>query len=152
MTLSRTAAATTRHAKRKSEALELRARGDSFEQIGRSLKISRSQAWKLTDEALRELNEEATEHAATLRALENQRLDTLLSAVWPDALAGKVGACRTVLQIAERRARLLGLDLASSGVNIGMMFDPENPPTVRIVPDSGPLLPRGVDGDDVDCQ
>lgn len=26
-------------------------------------------------------------------------------------------------------------------------FNPDNPPTVRIVPDTGPLLPRGMDGD-----
>jgi len=146
--LSKTAPASVKHAERKTQALELRTSGATYEQIGQRIGVSKPQAWRLVNKALGELNEKADGLAERLRALENQRLDTLLSAVWPDALLGKVGACRTVLQIAERRARLLGLDLASSGVNIGMMFDADNPPVVRVIPDTGPLLPHGLDGDE----
>lgn len=44
------------------------------------------------------------------RNLENARLDRQLAAIWPQVVEGNVPAGRLSLQIAERRARLNGLD------------------------------------------
>ena len=50
------------------------------------------------------------ESAGVLRTMELERLDALLAAVWPAAVAGDLPAVGMALRVAERRARLLGLD------------------------------------------
>lgn len=140
---SKSAPAMVRHAERKIKALELRASGATYEQIARRLGVSKPHAWRLVDNALGELNKKASEQAERLRTLENARLDCLQQAVWAEATRGQPSAVRLALQIAERRAKLNGIDLGGSGgVNIALDFDTDNPPVVELIPDSGPLVPR----------
>jgi hypothetical protein len=88
----------------------MRRGGASFDQIGRSLGVTRSAAFKAVRRVLARIAREASEDAAELRQLEQQRLDVLLAACWPTAVKGDMQAIDRALRIAERRARLLGLD------------------------------------------
>jgi hypothetical protein len=87
-------------------AMELRASGASFEQIGRALNpsVSRQQAWRGLDELLVECREKAE----SLRQLELCRLNRLRFALWPRCSEPRV--VDTLLRISEREAKLLGLD------------------------------------------
>jgi hypothetical protein len=98
-------------ARRGVEALELRLAGHSFAEIGRRMGVSGARAFALVRGELDRLNAQRSEDATELRAIEEARLDKLLSAVWDAALAGDLKAVSTALAILQRRARLLGLDL-----------------------------------------
>lgn len=93
---------------RQRQALELRKAGASFEAIADRLGYgSKSGAYQAVMSAIkRTLREPADE----VRELEEQRLDALLLAIWPQATKGNQGAIDRALRIMERRARLLGLD------------------------------------------
>jgi len=56
------------------------------------------------------LRETLREPAEQVRALELERLDLMLVAVWPSALGGDIAAQQQVLRLMDRRARYLGLD------------------------------------------
>jgi hypothetical protein len=97
---------------RERKALELRKGGATFEQIAQALGYSdRSNAHKAVRKAMRETIQEP---AHQVRELELERLDVLLKALWPTALAtGHKDQARTVercLAIMARRSALLGLD------------------------------------------
>jgi transposase-like protein len=95
---------------REQRAVAMRRGGASYDQIARAIGITRSAACKAVRRVLARIAREASEDAAELRALEQQRLDALLAAVWPRAAKGDLAAVDRALRIAERRARLLGLD------------------------------------------
>lgn len=102
--------AATNAAARKIEAMALRRQGLSYRKIGARLGVSQTQAHKDVLECLAELAKERqaeTEHHVTL---ELERLDALYEAVSTKAEKGDIAAINTALKIAERRARLLGLD------------------------------------------
>jgi hypothetical protein len=82
----------------------------SYDAIAKALECTRSAAFKAVQRVFARLAREATEDAAVLRELEVQRLDALLVGVWPRAAKGDVAAVDRALRIAERRAKLLGLD------------------------------------------
>lgn len=63
--------------------------------------------------ALAERHDSSTETREQARELESQRLDRMIGAVWRQATAGDLAAVDRVLRILERRARLLGLDMAT---------------------------------------
>lgn len=63
--------------------------------------------------ALAEHRDQSTETREAAREMEAQRLDKMLAAVWRGALAGDPASVDRVLRIQERRARLLGLDVAT---------------------------------------
>jgi hypothetical protein len=69
-------------------------------------------AWNICRQELDRLNSIRTERAEQLQRLEIERLDQLLASVWLKAKAGNFSAIDRVLQIMQRRAKLLGLDLA----------------------------------------
>lgn len=89
-------------------ALELRRAGVTYDVIATELGFAnKGGAYKAVQRALkRTLQEPADE----LIVLEVDRLDRLQRAVWQAAMRGDLGAVTKALQIAERRARLLGLD------------------------------------------
>lgn len=93
---------------RERRCLELRLCGRSFDVIADEVGYAnRSAALKAVRRALaRTLQEPADE----LRQVELARLDALHEVVWTMALAGDLHAVDRVLRIAERRARLMGLD------------------------------------------
>ena len=118
---------------REAQALELRRNGASYPQIADRLGISVSTAWEAVH---RVLDRTAQEAAGDVRKLELERLDQLqiaalavLRRTHPVVQAGKIvysgsgdaaqpliddgptlAAIRTLLDIQQRRARLLGLD------------------------------------------
>lgn len=94
---------------REGQALELRRAGLTYDAIAERLGFAnKGGAYKAVKRALqRTLQEPADE----LRALEVDRLDRLQAAIWPKAMRGDTAAVDRVLRIAERRARLLGLDI-----------------------------------------
>ena len=90
------------------QALELRSAGYSYETIAAQLHYAdRGGAHKAVVAGLKASLREPSER---LRALEEERLDKLLAAIWAKALAGDLKAVDRCLRILERRARLLGLD------------------------------------------
>jgi hypothetical protein len=89
-------------------ALELRREGKSFPQIARELGY-RSVAGAY-DAVMGALRETLREPAEQVRALELERLDQMLDAIWPTALTGSIPAQAQVLRLMERRAKYLGLD------------------------------------------
>jgi hypothetical protein len=99
------------YVERQRQALGLRQGGASYQQIADTLGYAtRASAWKAVAAALRGV---IVESVSELRALEADRLDRLLLAVWPRALNGDLGAVDRVLAIEKRRAALFGLDAPS---------------------------------------
>ena len=95
-------------AEKRRRALELRKAGASYEQIAESLGYrSKSGAHDAVTGALRDMLREPAEQ---VRTLELSRLDDILMSIWTRVRAGEVAAIDRALRLAERRARLLGLD------------------------------------------
>ncbi len=92
------------------DALALRRAGASFREIASQLGCSSTSAFRAVSRVLDRTMVELGESAAVLRAMELERLDALLAAVWPAAVAGDLPSVAMALRVAERRARLLGLD------------------------------------------
>lgn len=108
--MSKTSARGVEARVREQRALELRRAGWSYDRIGGDLGVGRASAFKIVRRVLQRLAAEATEDAGEVRRLELERLDALLTGLWPAAEAGDVAAVAAVLRAMERRARLLGLD------------------------------------------
>lgn len=93
---------------RQLQALELRKAGLTYARIaeicGYASKIG---AHKAVQAAIRSTLREVAED---VRSLEIDRLDALMTGVYPQAIKGNQGAIDRVLRIMERRAKLLGLD------------------------------------------
>ena len=96
---------------RDRQALELRKAGVSYDEIARRL------GWRARGGAhhavKRALVRTMQEPADDIRKLEAERLDALLLATWAQAQHGNLGAVDRCLNIAVRRAKLLGLDMAT---------------------------------------
>ena len=89
-------------------ALELRAAGASFLQIGRALSVSKPRAFRIVRKALDELVHHCRETAERVRHLELYRLDRLRVAL--DPKRGDPRVADTLIRISERVAKLHGLD------------------------------------------
>ena len=100
-------ASTAKAEARRIQALDLRLAGASYRQIGDTLGVSHVQAMR---DVSKMVSEYATEPADEVRKAEAARLDKLMLAHWPRAIQGDVRATTIVLQIMDRRARLLGID------------------------------------------
>ena len=92
---------------RELTALDLRLSGASYRQIGAELGVSHVQAFR---DVQRVLHQIVAEPASELRGQELARLDRLTLTHWPAAIKGDHRATAVVLQIMDRRIRLLGLD------------------------------------------
>ncbi len=92
-----------------TEALKLRSRGFTYQQIADSAGCSKAAAYNRVKRALSDIPREAAEE---YRALESERLDALLAVATHQALTGKrsLFAIDRCLAIMDRRAKLLGLD------------------------------------------
>lgn len=96
---------------RRRQAWELYKAGQTnYTAIGRALGVSavtaRAYILKTIEQAELDLGMVVNQY----RAVELERLDTMLSRLWPKVLTGDVRAQETALRIGERRAKLLGLD------------------------------------------
>lgn len=99
-------------AEKRARAVELRKAGATFEEIATAIPYAnKGTAYKAVEQALREA---VREPAQQLIELEVQRLDLMLRALWPSVVRGQLGAVDRALRVAERRARLLGLDAAQA--------------------------------------
>jgi len=93
---------------RQRQALEYRKAGLSYAMIAERLGYKTADgAHKAVGTALRKTLQEP---ADDLRRLEVERLDRMLSAIWPQVVQGNQGGIDRALRIMERRAKLLGLD------------------------------------------
>jgi hypothetical protein len=110
-------------------ALELRASGASFRQIGEALSVSKPRAFRIVRKALDELVEHCTETAERVRQLELHRLDRYRLAL--DSRKSDPRTVDTLIRISERVAKLHGLDapqrIEASGPNGGPIETEEKP-------------------------
>lgn len=100
---------------RRLRTIELRKAGLSLRQIAGQTGVSVVTAKKDLDRALADLLAEQNARTEELRALELERLDKMFMSLWMKAYDDRgraidYGAIDRLLRIAERRAKLLGLD------------------------------------------
>jgi len=107
---------------RDQQILDLRMRGMAYRDIarvmrGRGYRVNKSNVGNIINARLDELREKGSETAANIREMEVRRLDAQLASLWNKALgdpANDVGpdlaAHDRLLRLADRRAKLLGLD------------------------------------------
>ena len=70
-------------------------------------------AYKDIKRELDHLRKDIADSASEIIELETQRLDAMLTTLWPQVAKGHLGAIDRVLRLMDRRARLLGLDAPS---------------------------------------
>ena len=95
---------------KQAEALKLRAHGNNFRAIAKELKCSISTAHSLVKEAFVAERKGISEAKADLVELELLRCDTYLQSLAAKIQDGDVQAVSAALKVADRRAKLLGLD------------------------------------------
>ncbi len=95
-------------AERQVQALELRKRGKTFDDIAQAVGYNSPQAaYEGVKAALKRTQQEPADE---VRQIELERLDRMLDAMWDKATAGKDFSVDRVLAIMDRRAKYLGLD------------------------------------------
>ncbi len=89
-------------------ALEMRKQGYSHRQI--ALALNYKYASMVQRDIKHALKYVLREPAEAVRRIELDRLDTMLTVLWPRVLAGNLNAMDRVLRIMEKRSKLLGID------------------------------------------
>jgi hypothetical protein len=124
------------------QALELRAAGASFRQIGEALSVSKPRAFRIVRKALDELVEHCTDTAERVRQLELHRLDRYRLAL--DSRKSDPRTVDTLIRISERVAKLHGLDapqrIEASGPGGGPIETEEGPDYSKLTLDELLLL------------
>jgi hypothetical protein len=110
--ISKTSHIRIAQAEGKHDALELRKRGWAYREIGEHFGITTAAAHLRVKTALAECRKQTEELADDVREIELQRLDRSLKALELAIESGDARAIDTSIRLAERRARLLGLDTA----------------------------------------
>lgn len=105
-----TAKSMTLAKQRENDALAMRTRGCTYDQISTALGISRQGAADCVKRALAALKSDTEEKAEEVRDLELRRLDRMLQIAESAAESGDISAIDRVLRIQERRSKYLGLD------------------------------------------
>lgn len=95
---------------RRAQALELRVAGYSQQKIAEALGCSVATVARDLAKVFEGLTLENSASASQLRQIWHARLERQLQALWVPATHGKLGAVDRVLKIAERSAKLFGLD------------------------------------------
>lgn len=112
------------------QALELRAAGASFRQIGEALSVSKPRAFRIVRKALDELVLQCQDTAERVRQLELYRLDRYRLSL--DSRKSDPRTVDTLIRISERVAKLHGLDapqrIEASGPNSGPIQTQEAEP------------------------
>lgn len=106
---------------RSRAALDLRAQGLSYRDIADRLGIGRTTAHRYVTRELAYLAQECREDAEQIRTLELQRLDALYVIAARVASDGDLAGIDRCVKIAERRAKLLGLDQAQKVEHSGQV-------------------------------
>lgn len=136
---NKTPAATAQKLASQEKALSLRRAGYSYSEIASEVGISRASAHRLVSEALHDIREAIDNSAGEMRAEEISRLDALVRAVWPQAIAGDFYAIDRALKIMERRAKLLGLDAPTKTAQTDPTGQIDKTPLLWIVPPELPV-------------
>lgn len=112
---------------RQLKALQLRKQGVSYAEIAKQVGYkSGSGAHAAVRKALKKTLQEP---ADDLRKIENERLDSMLAALWDKVEKGDPQAIMAGIKISERRAKLNGLDspaevdVTSGGAAIAIVLD-----------------------------
>jgi hypothetical protein len=93
---------------RKARAVELALAGCTYDEIAHELGLAnRGTAWHMVQNALKERTFAAVD---AYREAELKRLQRVEDALWPKAMAGRYRAGNAVLNVMDKRIRLLGLD------------------------------------------
>lgn len=107
--------------KNRQRALDLKANGFTFQEIGDKLGLSKTRAWELVNEALEEIREENNLRAVQLRDMALRRYHKIRMKLWPDR--DKPDVANALIRLEQREADLLGLDapkkIEQSGPNGG---------------------------------
>lgn len=130
------------------EAWAARLRGDSIIDIAHQMGVSINAAKALITQAHAAVSEDLKANLEQNRSLDLARIDQLIGAHYPKALAGKIKSSQLVLRCLERRSKLTGIEplpepnrgqqtnvlvwLQASMPNINKLVDqlpPELPPT-----------------------
>ena len=123
-------------------ALDLRASGASYRQIGEALSVSKPRAFRIVRAALDELVQHCEDTAERVRRLELYRLDKVRLAL--DSKKGDPRVADTLIRISERVAKLHGLDapqrIEASGPNGGPIETEEKPDYSKLTLDEMYLL------------
>jgi hypothetical protein len=123
-------------------ALELRASGASFLQIGKALSVSKPRAFRIVRKALDEMVEHCRETAERVRQLELYRMDRMRLSL--DPKKGDPRVADTLIRISERVAKLHGLDapqrIEASGPGGGPIETEEGPDYSKLTLDEMLLL------------
>lgn len=91
-----------------TEALRLRSSGKTYQKIADQLGVTKATAYNRVQRALAAIPYEAVEE---YRRIEGDRLDAMLEVALTSVLIdGKVHNVERVIQIMDRRAKMLGLD------------------------------------------
>ena len=106
--MSRSRADLIRIQEKEIAAIGLRREGATYDEI--AVQLGYADHTGARSAVLRGMRRALQEPADELRELEAARLDALMRAHWPFALAGDSKAAVVVLRTMERRAKLLGLD------------------------------------------
>ncbi len=107
---SKTSGRRIRSAERAAKAMDLRRAGATFKQIGSALKVTEQRAHQIITRELARVNAKLDMSREAVRQMENDRLDSLWSAMYPQARAGDPAAVNSCIRIMERRSKLLGTD------------------------------------------
>jgi hypothetical protein len=96
---------------REQRALALRREGLTMAGIAAALGMSRAGAHRAVVRALDATKREIAEEADALRALQLERIEAGIRALWPAYVRGELGAVDRMVRLLDRQARLCGLDL-----------------------------------------
>lgn len=114
------------------QCLELRKRAYSYREIGKELNISSTAAYKAVMRILDRMEAELKEPAKRVREVELQKLDAIEKVITVKARNGDMFAVDRLLKVAERRARLTGIDMP---VKTQVLGDADNPLVFKELPD-----------------
>lgn len=110
MSKSKTGRITAEMLLKQTQALQLRAHGHNYRGIAKALGCAPDTAHRLVTSAMAAERETISQAKADVVEMEILRCDTYLQAIAKKIQSGDVRAIDTALRVAERRARLLGLD------------------------------------------
>lgn len=109
---------------RSMKALDMRLTGKSYQEIGDELGVSYVTAYNDCKKLLARYEDQLKPNVEHVRRMERNRLDKMLSSIWPRVEAGDDNAIDKALKIMERRAKIQGLDMPAR-VQLG--DDPKTP-------------------------
>lgn len=111
---------------RREQALELRADGLSYRDIGKALDVSHEQARRDVQTAMVTATEELKRRAQHLLAIEYERLEAPVEGLMPRVTEGDPQAIAVWIRLSESRRKLLGLD-APTRADIAVLAHGEEP-------------------------